>query len=187
MSSESSCSNHVLNSDKVEAFYLMTYPNRQPRRGGLGGTNTINQGDNAPILIDNRSQSLALTASLKAAQVASDLQFLQSTCNTIVTRILIQQALQHFNAGNSTNANWETSSGDVQAALSSGGYAALFQAIIFHKSSVGNVHGLLNVTSSAVSPIMLPYKYSNGTLSCIIVIGCVKVAYANASSRMSSR
>jgi hypothetical protein len=54
------------------------------------------------LLTYARSQGLSLTASLKAAQVSSDLQLIQSTVGTIVTRVLIQSALQRFYLGNST-------------------------------------------------------------------------------------
>lgn len=115
-------------------------------------------------LISSRSQSLALTASLKAAQVTSDLQLLQSTCSTIVTRILIQQALQRFYMGNTTNANWVRATSDVQSALASGGYSSLLQVILYPRNMTGNTHGLLNITGSAIQPIPLPYNYSNGTV-----------------------
>jgi osomolarity two-component system sensor histidine kinase SLN1 len=52
------------------------------------------------------SQQLSLTASLKAAQIASDLLLIQSTCSTITTRILIQSALRNFYKGNSSTSNW---------------------------------------------------------------------------------
>ena len=42
------------------------------------------------VLTYYRSQSLSLTASLKAAQVAASLQLVESSCRTIVTRILLQ-------------------------------------------------------------------------------------------------
>lgn len=52
------------------------------------------------------SQQLSLTASLKAAQIAADLLLIQSTCSTIPTRIIIQNAIRNFYKGNSSTSNW---------------------------------------------------------------------------------
>jgi osomolarity two-component system sensor histidine kinase SLN1 len=52
------------------------------------------------------ASQLSLTASLKAAQVASDLLLIQSTCTTITTRVVIQSALRNFYRGNATSTNW---------------------------------------------------------------------------------
>jgi len=108
---------------------------------------------------------LTLTASLKAAQVNSELQLLQSTCSTIVTRILIQSALQRFYLGNTTDSNWVRAISDIQSALASGGYSSLLQVIVYPRNETGNVYGLLNITDTTVEPIALPYNYSNGTVS----------------------
>lgn len=108
---------------------------------------------------------MTLTASLKAAQVNSDLQLLQSTCGTIVTRILIQSALQRFYLGNQTDANWVRAISDIQSALASGGYSSLLQVIVYPRNETGNTDGLLNITGTDVQPIALPYNYSNGTVS----------------------
>lgn len=118
------------------------------------------------VLIQRRSQGLALTASLKAAQINSDLQLLQSTCSTIVTRVLIQSALQRFYQGNDTNANWIRAIFDVQSALASGGYSSLLQVIIYPRNKTGNSYGVLNITGSTLQPIKLPYNYTNGSVSC---------------------
>lgn len=45
------------------------------------------------FVVDVRTQGLTLTASLKAAQIASDLDLLQSICGSITTRLFIQQSL----------------------------------------------------------------------------------------------
>jgi len=63
--------------------------------------------NNHNFVVDITSQSLSLTASLKAAQIASDLLLIESTCSTITTRILIQTALKRFYAGNTTAANFK--------------------------------------------------------------------------------
>jgi osomolarity two-component system sensor histidine kinase SLN1 len=127
------------------------------------------------MLTVSRLQGLTLVASLKAAQVTSDLQLLQSTCATIVTRILIQSALQRFYQGNNTDTNWARATVDVQSALASGGYSALLQVIIYPRNATGNVNGLLNVTGSAIKPIKLPYSYANGTVSCSNIVDDVGI------------
>jgi osomolarity two-component system, sensor histidine kinase SLN1 len=73
------------------------------------------------------SNSLSLTASLKATQIASDLLLIQATCATIVTRVLLQDALKAFYKGNTTEANWTRAHNDVKGALRSGGFSSLLQ------------------------------------------------------------
>jgi osomolarity two-component system sensor histidine kinase SLN1 len=73
------------------------------------------------------SNSLELTASLKATQIASDLLLIQSTCATIVTRILLQDALRSFYRGNQSEVNWSRAQRDISGALRSGGYSSLLQ------------------------------------------------------------
>lgn len=84
----------------------------------------------------------------------------------MTTRILIQEALQTFYAGNDTEANWAAATEDVQSALGSGGYASLYQAIIYSRNEDGDSGGILNVTSNSLtSNITLPYTYDNGSVS----------------------
>ena len=52
-----------------------------------------------------RLSNLALTASLKAAQMAANLLLFQTTIQAMSTRILIQSALQRYNNGNATAVN----------------------------------------------------------------------------------
>jgi len=109
-----------------------------------------------------RSQGLELVATIKASQIASNLDLIETTCKTIATRILIQSALKRYYAGNNTVENWTTSIADVQSALGSRGYLSLYQAIIYSKNGEG-IETLLNVTSDSVPDITLPYTYPNGT------------------------
>ncbi|KAG4031783.1 hypothetical protein MFRU_008g01420 [Monilinia fructicola] len=113
--------------------------------------------NNYDFTINVKENALSLTASLKAASVASDLLLIQATCSTIVTRILIQQAIRDFYQG---KPNWEDAKDDVQSALASGGLSALLQVIIFSRNETGSVNGILNVTANA-SGIQLPYNNSN--------------------------
>ncbi|QKX57174.1 uncharacterized protein TRUGW13939_04282 [Talaromyces rugulosus] len=110
-----------------------------------------------------KSQGLVLTASLKAGQIASDLQLIQATCTTVATRLLIQNALKRFYGGNNTDANWTNAITDLDSALGSRGYAALYQTIIYSRNGAGNSDGLVNVTSAVGRAISLPYTYANGS------------------------
>ena len=112
-----------------------------------------------------KSQDLSLIASLKAAQISSDLVLLQTTCATIVTRILFQNTLKSFyeSNGNATAFNWTAAYDDLLGGLSSAGFAALLQVKVFSKNETGDAEGILNVTTSDPG-IVLPYAYSNGSL-----------------------
>jgi osomolarity two-component system sensor histidine kinase SLN1 len=98
------------------------------------------------FVVDVTSRSLSLTASLKASQISSSLLLIQSTCATIVTRILLQDALKTFYLGDTTSSNWAAASADVSGALASGGLSALLQVIVFSRNQTGDPDGLLNIT-----------------------------------------
>ncbi|KAI1943352.1 hypothetical protein LOZ12_001712 [Ophidiomyces ophidiicola] len=119
--------------------------------------------NNYKFVVDVKSRSIALTASLKAGQIAADLELVQSSCKTVVTRILIQNALRRLYRGNNTDENWALAVIDVQSALGSGIYTSLYQAVVFSRDGTGDQHGVLNVTGSDTSPIALPYSHPNGT------------------------
>lgn len=65
------------------------------------------------FVADVKAQALALTASLKAAQVASVLDQLQVISNSMCTRLVLQQALNEANAGNKTSAHWPDAVSDL--------------------------------------------------------------------------
>lgn len=75
--------------------------------------------NNRNFVVNITNQELALTASLKASQIASDLLLIQSTCATITTRILLNQALKSYYRGNSSAMNWTAAVADVTSALDS--------------------------------------------------------------------
>jgi osomolarity two-component system, sensor histidine kinase SLN1 len=52
-----------------------------------------------------KTEGLAETASLKAAELSSHLILLQSTCSSITTRLIIQQALQSFRANGTLSSS----------------------------------------------------------------------------------
>lgn len=118
--------------------------------------------NNHNFVVHITSNSLALTASLKASQIASNLELIQSTCGTIATRILMQDALKNFYAGNSSTNNWTTATADVAGGLAGGGLSALLQVIVFSRNGTGNPGGLFNVTDPNAD-IQLPGTAPNGS------------------------
>lgn len=118
--------------------------------------------NNHNFVINVTSQSLSLTASLKASQIASDLVLIQSTCATITTRVLIQSALSRFYLGNVSADNWIPAFDDMSSALASGGLSSLLQVSIISRNATGDSLSLLNATANS-STIVLPSLYPDGT------------------------
>ena len=113
------------------------------------------------------SSGLTLTASLYAEQLNSNLRLLESSVAALSTRIALQSALQRYNQGNNTDANWVRAASDLQSALS-GGLSAdmLLEAQVFSKNGTGiaGPFSLLNVTSpDIVNSIPLPNLSNNGS------------------------
>ncbi|KAI3398426.1 hypothetical protein diail_9246 [Diaporthe ilicicola] len=113
------------------------------------------------FVIQVQSSGLALTASLKATRIASEVQLIQTTCSTISTRILIQQSLESYYAGNTTDSNWVSAAEDFQSALGSGA-GNLYQVKVFSRNTTGPSSGLFNATGRTTPRIELPYETSNG-------------------------
>ena len=119
------------------------------------------------LTIFTRTSSLTLTASLYANQLDSTLLLLQSSVEAISTRVALQTALQRYNSGNNTDANWVRAASDMQSALSGGGSSdTLLEAQVFSKNGTGDggPYSLLNVSSPAVADaVQLPFLTPNGT------------------------
>ena len=127
---------------------------------------------NHNFVLSVRSSRLALTASLKAAQLASNLNVMQTSANFVSTRVLVQSSLQRYNNGNNTDANWVRAQADLEAAIGGGGslgQSLLLQCAVFPKNGTGlnGPYRVLNATSTVASDgtsgILLPYYYENGT------------------------
>ncbi|CAK7564276.1 MAG: Histidine kinase osmosensor [Sporothrix epigloea] len=112
---------------------------------------------------DVESNGLALTASLKAARISSEIDLVQTTCENVASRILIQQAFTSFYAGNHSQSNWEMAQQDMQSALGSSGFTTLFQSRLYSRNTSGRATGLLNVTGLGVGVIKLPFLNSDGS------------------------
>jgi len=108
------------------------------------------------------SSGLALTASLKAARISSEIELIQTTCQGIATRILIQQAFINFYNGNTSAGNWDTAGRDLETALSAGVSASLLQARLYSRNTSGDAGGVLNITGRDMLDITLPYTDPSG-------------------------
>ena len=115
------------------------------------------------FVINVESDSLSLTASLKASQISSDLELIQTFCYTISSRLLVQAALTDF-YNNHGKTNWTGAFNDIQSALSVGSTTGLLQARLYSRNTTGGGHeGLLNVTAAGIDPVTLPYVNPDGT------------------------
>ena len=113
------------------------------------------------FVLNIRATRLSLTASLKSAQLASNLLLMQSTVKATATRVLIQSALQRFNNGNDTAANWKASESDLQAVFEGDhGASMLLQSQIFPVHD--GVHSVMNATSPSMAGVVLPYSTPDG-------------------------
>ncbi|KAK5147244.1 hypothetical protein LTR04_000879, partial [Oleoguttula sp. CCFEE 6159] len=123
---------------------------------------------NHKFVLDIRSSRLSLTASLKAAQLTSNLALMESTVKSTATRVLIQNALKLYNdQGNNTADNWNRAQADLEAALGGGQQPPLvLQSQLYPISASGpaGASSLINATSSNVmGAFKLPYSFPNGT------------------------
>lgn len=84
----------------------------------------------------------------------------------IATRVLIQNALQRYNNGNNTDANWVRARSDLVSGFGGGGAATnLLQARIVSKNGTGMMgpYGILNATGQDIEGrIRLPYLNPTG-------------------------
>jgi osomolarity two-component system sensor histidine kinase SLN1 len=114
-----------------------------------------------------RSQRLSLTASLKAGQIGSGLNLVQSSVTSVATRVLIQNALQRFNQmGNDTDANWSRAVPDLTTALNGATqHGILMQAQLVSKNDTGTGNNTLMRSTGADldGVVALPYTRADGS------------------------
>lgn len=125
---------------------------------------------NHAFVLDVRSARLSLTASLKAAQLASNLDIMQTSVGFISSRVLVQSALQRYSEqSNNTDANWVRARSDMASAVSGGGsigQALLLQSKVFPKNATGlnGPYSVLNTTSSLWNHTLeLPLRNEDGS------------------------
>ncbi|UKZ55936.1 hypothetical protein TrVGV298_009760 [Trichoderma virens] len=120
------------------------------------------------FVVDVESDGLALTATLKAAAIASELELGQTICQTVATRILLQQAFIDFYNQNSSHP-FLNARADLESAMAArGGLSGLLQARLYSRNTTGGDHrGLLSVTGAGVgngtNNIQLPYLTPDGS------------------------
>ncbi|KAF2006552.1 hypothetical protein P154DRAFT_219389 [Amniculicola lignicola CBS 123094] len=116
---------------------------------------------NHNFVLSIRSTRLSLTASLKAAQLSSNLLLMQSNVRSTATRIVIQSALQRYNQGNNTEQNWVRSVQDLQAVFQGDGSTLLcIQAQIYSANNTQS--SVLNATADTLKDVELPYDTPTG-------------------------
>ncbi|KAF2017674.1 putative histidine kinase HHK5p [Aaosphaeria arxii CBS 175.79] len=117
---------------------------------------------NHNFVLDIRSTRLSLTASLKSAQLASNLLIMQTTVKQSATRIIIQLALQRYNRGNNTEASWARAREDLQAIFQADGDSRLaIQAQLYAANN--SAYSVLNGTADTMVGLSLPYKKPDGS------------------------
>lgn len=114
------------------------------------------------FVIDVRKESLALTASLKASKISSDLELVRSNCRTVASRILIQTGLDDWYVSR-IDDTWEDAKKDLEIALSSRSQTGLLQARIYTRDGSGDPGGIVNVTGRNIPRIRLPYDSPDGS------------------------
>jgi osomolarity two-component system sensor histidine kinase SLN1 len=124
---------------------------------------------NRNFVLDVSASTLALTASLKAAQITSSLLLIQSSVRSITTRVIIQNTLSRYNTmGIDDDQDWASAIGDLSFSLNGGqGNGTLLQARIFSiEPPPPERHGnntLIQVTGLGVeNRILLPLKRPSG-------------------------
>ncbi|KAF8454668.1 hypothetical protein BDZ91DRAFT_801650 [Kalaharituber pfeilii] len=88
---------------------------------------------NHRIVVDLRTSRLSLTTDLKAAQLTQSLVILHNSVWSISTRLVLQNALRRWHAGNDTAENWQRAYEDLEIVTGShgGGFGGLLQAVIY--------------------------------------------------------
>jgi osomolarity two-component system sensor histidine kinase SLN1 len=116
------------------------------------------------------SDGLSLTASLKAARIASEINLIQTACQTISTRLLLQDGFTKFynsSANNETDDDpWTGAQSDIESALSRTGFSGLLQARLYSRNTTGDPKGLFSITGNGAREsgrILLPYAAPNGS------------------------
>lgn len=137
---------------------------------GLGVISIATWVANHSFVLSVCRSRLSLTASLKAAQLASNLDLMQTTSNLVSTRVIIQAALENYvNSGDNSAANWAQADQDMAAVIGSGGSVGqdlLLQSMVYPRNASGPAgpYSVLNTTSAQVQGVLeLPWTCPNGS------------------------
>jgi osomolarity two-component system sensor histidine kinase SLN1 len=108
-----------------------------------------------------RATRLTLTASLKAAQLSSNLSLMQILVLQAASRLSPQTALGRFYAGNYSAENWSRTMEDYDAIFSGDAKTRVaIQAQIYQANSTD--HSIFNRTAYTVADVVLPYLTPDG-------------------------
>ncbi|KAG8630010.1 hypothetical protein KVT40_001629 [Elsinoe batatas] len=140
---------------------------------GLGVIAIATWYTNYNFVLGVRGTRLAISASLKASQLASNLALLENSVQFTASRTLVQDALQRYNDDDDNSAtNWERAIPDMQAAIggpASGGAVGrslLLQSQVRPRTNTGSAGNapVINTTSQdIIGRVKLPWTYPNGT------------------------
>ncbi|KAJ2904202.1 hypothetical protein MKZ38_008532 [Zalerion maritima] len=129
------------------------------------------------FVVDIESKGMSLTASLKAAQINSELELLQTSIQTVATRRTIQDALIAFYRGdasaltpheddceNNPGLYWCQVTNDLGRALSTSQYTNLLQACIYLNDTYTDFEqGVLKLSSPSADNLYLPDSNGDGS------------------------
>jgi osomolarity two-component system sensor histidine kinase SLN1 len=109
-------------------------------------------------MLVRRSGALMLTASLKSAQLSSNLLLMQILVKQASMRLAPQIALEsYYREGESTDDQWDRTAEDYDAIFAGDESTRIaVQARIYHKEGSNRV--LFNRTASSVANVTLPYE-----------------------------
>jgi osomolarity two-component system sensor histidine kinase SLN1 len=108
-----------------------------------------------------RSTRLTLTASLKSAQLSSNLSLMQTLVSQASNRLSPQAALQRYNAGNLSDENWGRSWEDYDAIFTGDATTRVaIQAQIYRANTTQ--FSVFNRTADSIQGVVLPYLTPDG-------------------------
>lgn len=118
------------------------------------------------FVVGVETSGLALTASLKATRITSEINLLYIICQSVASRILLQQAFTNFYNGNATDP-FTAARNDITSAMTNSRVSGLLQARLYSRNITGAADkGLLNVTAAGLGRheknIELPYLAPDG-------------------------
>ncbi|KAF2820642.1 hypothetical protein CC86DRAFT_116208 [Ophiobolus disseminans] len=116
---------------------------------------------NHSFVLGIRSTRLTLTASLKSAQLSSNLALMQILVLQAANRLSPQAALQRYNAGNSSIENWSRTVEDFDAVFSGDAATRVaIQAKMYRANTTD--FSVFNRTAYTVSDVVLPILTPDG-------------------------
>ncbi|KAJ4375508.1 Histidine kinase osmosensor [Didymella sp. IMI 355093] len=116
---------------------------------------------NHNFVLNIRSTRLNLTASLKAAQVASNLNLMQIVVGQASNRLSPQAALERYYQGDRTSKNWDRTNEDYDALFTGNMRNRMaIQARIYRRDTTDEI--LFSRTADTMLGVQLPYNGANG-------------------------